>query len=83
MPCKRFTAIFTSSFHNQTCSRMYHGGQAVYDTCLVCITIERCVVYAGQHARRRTLNDWDLMFISCHEYSRESLAAFHALYPFP
>ena len=62
---------------------MYHRGESVYNTCLICITIERCIAYSGQHARRRTLDDWDNVFISCHEHSREFLSQFYELFPFP
>ena len=56
---------------------MYHGGESVYDTCFVCITIERCIAYAGHHARRRTLDEWDNVFNSCHEHSHDFLTEFY------
>ena len=59
---------------------MYHGWESVYDTCFVCITIERCIACAGHHARRRTLDEWDKVFISCHEHSRDFLTEFYEMF---
>ena len=68
---------------NQICSRMYHGGETFHNTCVVCVTIERCVAYSGQLSQRRTVIEWDQLFVFCHENSREFLAIFHLLFPFP
>ena len=72
--------VSASSFHNQTCSRMYHGGQNVYETCWICRTIERCVVYSGEERRRRTLEEWDAIFNACHNYSYNFLSRFHEVF---
>ena len=62
---------------------MYCGGEAVYNTCMVCVTIERCIAYSGQLARRRTLLEWDRIIAFFHEHSRDFLSLFYELFPFP